>query len=136
LKPVVGDEVYRIAGEALRNALRHAAARQIAVEIRYEDRRFRVRVRDDGRGFDQKAVPREQPDSHFGLRGMHERAEKIGGGLDVWSKLGVGTEIVLSIPAAIAYAPSGVEPDPRSSGGDGRNEAVPAPTLNPVGQQD
>jgi signal transduction histidine kinase len=132
----VGDEVYRIAGEALRNALRHAAAQHIAVEIRYDDRRFRVRVRDDGRGFDQQAVRRDQPAGHFGLRGMHERAEKIGGGLDVWSKLGVGTEIVLTIPAAIAYAPSGAGTEPRSSGDDRGDEAVPATTLNPVGQQD
>jgi signal transduction histidine kinase/ligand-binding sensor domain-containing protein len=106
LKPVVGDEVYRITREALRNALRHAAAQHITAEIRYDERRFRVRVRDDGRGFDQQAVRRDPPAGHFGLHGMRERAEKIGGSLDVWSKPEFGTEIVLSIPAAIAYAPS------------------------------
>jgi signal transduction histidine kinase/ligand-binding sensor domain-containing protein len=106
LKPVVGDEVYRITGEALRNALRHAAAQHITAEIRYDERRFRVRVRDDGRGFDEQAVRRDPPAGHFGLNGMRERAEKIGGSLEVWSKPGVGTEIQLSIPAAIAYAPS------------------------------
>ena len=106
LKPVVGDEVYRIAGEAVRNALRHAAARHIAAEIRYDDRRFQVRVRDDGRGFDEQANRRDLPAGHFGLRGMRERAETIGGGLEVWSNPGVGTEVVLTIPAAIAYAPS------------------------------
>jgi signal transduction histidine kinase/ligand-binding sensor domain-containing protein len=105
LKPVVGDEVYRIAGEAVRNALRHAAARHIAAEIHYEDRRFQVRVRDDGRGFDEQANRRDLP-GHFGLRGMRERAETIGGGLEVWSNPGVGTEVVLTIPAVIAYAPS------------------------------
>ncbi len=106
LKPVVGDEVYRITTEALRNALRHAAAQCISAEIRYDERRFRVRVRDDGRGFDEQAVRRDPPAGHFGLNGMHERAEKIGGSLDVWSKPGLGTEIVVSIPAAIAYAAS------------------------------
>jgi signal transduction histidine kinase/ligand-binding sensor domain-containing protein len=106
LKPVVGDELYRIAGEALRNALLHAAAEYITAEIHYGDRRFQVRVRDDGRGFDEQAIRRDQPDGHFGLRGMRERAEKIGGSLEVWSNPGFGTDVVLSIPAAIAYAPS------------------------------
>jgi signal transduction histidine kinase len=106
LKPVVGDEVYRITAEALRNALRHAAAQHISAEIRYDHRRFRVRVRDDGRGFDEQAVRRDPPAGHFGLNGMRERAETIGGSLDVWSKPGFGTEIAVNIPAAIAYAAS------------------------------
>jgi signal transduction histidine kinase/ligand-binding sensor domain-containing protein len=106
LKPVVGDEVYRITGEALRNAVRHAAAQHITAEICYDERRFRVRVHDDGRGFDEQRVRRDPTAGHFGLHGMRERAEKIGGSLDVWSKPGFGTEIVVSIPAAIAYAPS------------------------------
>ena len=49
LHPIVRDEVFRIAGEALRNAFRHAAAKQIEVELRYDERQLRVRVRDDGR---------------------------------------------------------------------------------------
>jgi signal transduction histidine kinase/ligand-binding sensor domain-containing protein len=106
LRPAVGDEVYRITGEALRNALRHAAAQQITVDIHYDERRFRVQLHDDGRGFDEQAVRRDPPAGHFGLNGMRERAEKIGGRLEVWSKHSVGTEIELSIPAAIAYAPS------------------------------
>jgi signal transduction histidine kinase len=106
LTPAVGDEVYRIAGEALRNALRHAAAQHITADIRYDERRFRVQLRDDGRGFDEQAVRRDPPAGHFGLSGMRERAEKIGGSLEVWSKPGFGTEIELSIPAAIAYVPS------------------------------
>jgi signal transduction histidine kinase/ligand-binding sensor domain-containing protein len=104
LKPVVGDEVYRITAEALRNAVRHAAAQHITAEIRYDQRRFRVRVRDDGTGFDEHAVRRNTPAGHFGLHGMHERATAIGGSVEVWSKPGCGTEVELSIPAAIAYA--------------------------------
>jgi signal transduction histidine kinase len=123
LKPVVGDEIYRIAGEALRNALRHAAARHIAAEICYEGRWFLVRVRDDGKGFDEQIVGRDQPVGHFGLAGMRERAEKIGGSLDVWSKPGCGTEIVFSIPAAIAYAPS-----------SGRGSAARSPARDRQGQ--
>ena len=66
LNPVVRDEAYRIAGEALRNAFRHAQARRITVEIRYDKRHFRLRVRDDGKGIDEDAMQR-QPSGHFGL---------------------------------------------------------------------
>src|SRR6266852_6889135 len=52
LSPIVQDEVYRIAREVLRNAFRHARARQIEAEIRYDDRSLRLRIRDDGKGID------------------------------------------------------------------------------------
>ena len=102
LNPVVRDEAYRIAGEALRNAFRHAQARHITVEILYDKRQLRVRVRDDGKGFDEKIL-RRQPAGHFGLPGMRERAEIVGGRLDVWSKVDSGTQVELSIPGSIAY---------------------------------
>jgi signal transduction histidine kinase/ligand-binding sensor domain-containing protein len=103
LKPVVADEVYRIAGEALRNAVRHAAADQVTVEIRYDDRRFRVRVLDDGRGFDPQTLRHPRPGGHFGVAGMHERAEMIGATLSVWTKPAYGTSVDLTLPARIAY---------------------------------
>ena len=56
LHPIVRDEVFRIAGEALRNAFRHAAAKQIEVELRYDVRQLRVRVRDDGKGIDPEVL--------------------------------------------------------------------------------
>jgi signal transduction histidine kinase/ligand-binding sensor domain-containing protein len=102
LNPVVRDEAYRIAGEALRNAFRHAQARRITVEIRYDKRQFRLRVRDDGTGINQDTMQR-QPSGHFGLPGMRERAEIVGGHLEVWSKLNSGTHVELSIPGPIAY---------------------------------
>ena len=52
LHPILRDEIYKIAAEALRNAFRHAQARRLEVEIRYDDEQFRLRVRDDGRGID------------------------------------------------------------------------------------
>jgi len=60
-------------------------------------------VRDDGKGIDS-AVLADQRRGHFGLPGMRERAELVGGRLDVWSEVGAGTEIDLTIPAAKAYA--------------------------------
>jgi signal transduction histidine kinase/ligand-binding sensor domain-containing protein len=105
LNPVVRDEAYRIASEALRNAVRHAQAKWIVVEIRYDKRQFRLRVRDDGKGIDDE-IMRQQPAGHFGLAGMRERAEIVGGSLDVWTRVDFGTQIDLSIPGNIAYGGS------------------------------
>jgi signal transduction histidine kinase/ligand-binding sensor domain-containing protein len=103
LHPILRDEVYRITGEALRNAFRHARAQQIEVEIRYDARKLRVRVRDDGAGIDP-SVLQEGREKHYGLPGMRERAKAIGGQLEVWSEEGAGTEVELTIPASVAYA--------------------------------
>ena len=103
LSPRLRDEVYGIAAEALRNAFRHAEARQIEVEIRYDEPQFRLRVRDDGRGIDPKVLAEEGRAGHWGLRGMRERAKLVGGKLRVRSELASGTEIELSIPASAAY---------------------------------
>jgi signal transduction histidine kinase/ligand-binding sensor domain-containing protein len=103
LHPILRDDIYRIAGEALRNSFRHAHARRIEVEITYDDRQFRLQVRDDGKGID-RAVLADERRGHFGLPGMRERAELVGGRLDVWSEVGAGTEVDLTIPAAKAYA--------------------------------
>jgi signal transduction histidine kinase len=104
LHPILRDEVYRIAGETLRNAFRHAQARQIEVEIHYDARQFRLRVRDDGKGIDPEILGEDPRPGHFGLHGMRERAKIVGGQLDVWSELDSGTEVELSIPASRAYA--------------------------------
>jgi signal transduction histidine kinase/ligand-binding sensor domain-containing protein len=104
LHPILRDEVYRIAGEALRNAFRHAEARRIEVEIRYDERQFRLRVRDDGKGIDSKFLNDDERPGHYGMRGMRERTKLLGGKVTVWSEVETGTEVELSIPAANAYA--------------------------------
>ncbi|HTZ33311.1 MAG TPA: two-component regulator propeller domain-containing protein [Methylomirabilota bacterium] len=107
LHPILRDEVFRIGGEAMRNAFRHADAKQIEVEIRYDERQLRLRVRDDGKGIDPKLLSHDGREGHFGLRGMRERAKLIGGKLTVWSELDSGTEVELSIPASRAYTAPG-----------------------------
>ena len=104
LHPILRDEVYRVASEALRNAFRHARAHQIEVEILYGEHWLRLRVRDDGKGIDPKLLSGDGRAGHYGLRGMGERAKLVGGKLAVWSKLDSGTEVELSIPASTAYA--------------------------------
>ena len=106
LDPVVRDEVYRLAAEALRNAIRHSGAKRIEVEIRYGLEELQLRVRDDGKGIDASVLDKEHAPGHWGLSGMRERARLIGASFEIWSKSGSGTEIELKIPAAGAYAKS------------------------------
>ena len=103
LHPILRDEVYRIAGEAMRNAFKHAQAQRIEVEIRYDERQLRLRVRDDGKGIDPKHLNEEGRAGHYGLRGMRERAKLMGGKMTVWSEMEAGTEVELRIPASRAY---------------------------------
>ena len=104
LHPILRDEIYRIASEALRNAFHHAEARGIEVEIRYDPRQLRLRVRDDGIGVGGDVLRQEGREGHFGVEGMRERAKSIGGKLEIWSELGAGTEVELIVPASVAYA--------------------------------
>ncbi len=106
LPPLVRDEVYHIACETLRNAFRHAQAKQIEVEFRYDSRQFRLRVVDNGKGIDPTILSAGGRAGHHGLPGLNERAKLAGGRLSVWSLLNSGTEIELTIPAAIAYTRS------------------------------
>jgi ligand-binding sensor domain-containing protein/signal transduction histidine kinase len=103
LHPILRDEIYRIAAESLRNAFRHAQARQVEVEIRYDNQQFWLRVRDDGKGMDTAVLSGQGPEGHYGLPGMRERGKLIGGKLVIWSEIGAGTEVELCIPAAVAY---------------------------------
>jgi signal transduction histidine kinase/ligand-binding sensor domain-containing protein len=106
LHPIVREEIYRIAGEALRNAFRHAEANQIEVELHYDEQQLRLRIRDDGRGIDPKFLTSQGREGHFGMHGMRERAKLISGKLTVWTAPGSGTEIELNVPAVQAYTAS------------------------------
>ena len=101
LHPVIRDEIYRIGREALVNAFRHSRASRIEVELEYGARRFRLIVRDNGRGIDPHVLHAGR-DGHWGLPGMRERAEKFGARLRVWSRTSAGTEIELSVSNRIA----------------------------------
>ena len=103
LHPILRDEIYKIAAEALRNAFHHAQAKQVEVEVRYDDDQFRLRVRDDGKGMDPAVLSSHGLEGHYGLRGMRERATLIKGKLVVWSEVDAGTEVELRVPASAAY---------------------------------
>jgi len=106
LPPILHDEICRIACEVLRNAFQHAHAHRIEAEIRYDHRRLRLRIRDDGRGIDPSILQEGARVGHWGLIGIRERAKRIGARLDFWSVAGAGTEVELTVPASVAYATS------------------------------
>jgi signal transduction histidine kinase len=102
LRPMIRDEVYRIGREALVNAFLHSHAGSIEVEVEYASRHLRVLVRDDGLGIDPQVLHSGR-EGHWGLSGMRERSERMGASLRLWSRIGAGTEIELTIPGSIAF---------------------------------
>jgi signal transduction histidine kinase/ligand-binding sensor domain-containing protein len=103
LDPTVLEESFSIGREALLNALNHSQALHVELEIAYDARQFRLRIRDDGRGIDREVLGRGGRADHWGLQGMRERARRIGAKLELWSRPGAGTEVELKVPAATAY---------------------------------
>jgi ligand-binding sensor domain-containing protein/signal transduction histidine kinase len=100
LTKLVEDNLLRIGQEAINNAVRHAEAQHIFVNLVFDARRVRLSVRDDGRGFDtlHTQATGNGPPGHFGLVGMRERAAQIGGTLSIHSGNGSGTEVVVDVP--------------------------------------
>jgi signal transduction histidine kinase len=96
LRPDVDDEVFRIAQEALHNALRHAAAARLEVALEESKGRLILTVRDDGVGFDPAAT--DHRSRRLGLTSMEERAASLGGTLGIDSTPGEGTTIRLEVP--------------------------------------
>ena len=92
----IENELLRIAQEAFANIVRHAQARLVELDLRFEEKRLRMTVQDDGCGFSGQA-PSHGPDGHFGLTGMKERAEGMGGTCTVKSSPGKGTEVIVEI---------------------------------------
>lgn len=104
IDPVIREEIYLIGREAMLNAFRHAQAQAVEVQIDFDLKQLRICVRDDGVGIDDQTLDAGQRPGHWGLVGMRERAQCIGGQLRIWSAQGSGTEVVLTVPGSIAYA--------------------------------
>jgi signal transduction histidine kinase len=92
VSPEVEQCYYRVAQEAMENVLQHADAKRLSVSLRQQDAVLTLEISDDGLGFERETGADED---QFGLRGMRERAELIGGTLDVESRAGQGTTIRL-----------------------------------------
>jgi signal transduction histidine kinase len=97
LSPNIENEVFRIVQEALANAVRHSAATRVSLRLRYHPNELTVTVSDNGSGFHatDTSLPAK---GHFGLQGMRERANQIGGRLNVKSSPNSGTTVTLAVP--------------------------------------
>ena len=98
LDPALELALYRIAQEALNNVTRHAAASQASVCVTFRTDHVVVGITDNGRGFTPPRSPADfAADGHFGLLGMHERAELVGAKMTIVSALGAGTSITITV---------------------------------------
>jgi signal transduction histidine kinase len=100
LAPEVETALYRIVQEALSNAVRHGRARRVHVQIREDGRHVRAVIRDDGRGFDVGAAWGRRGERGLGLIGIRERAEALGGSVEIRSAPDTGTELSVTIGEA------------------------------------
>src|SRR5712692_5692752 len=102
LNATVGNDVLQVGGQAIANALQHANARNIHVLLSYGDQHLRIRVQDNGSGINEEILNLGRP-AHYGIVGMKERAERLGGSISIRSRVGEGTEVDLSVPAQLLY---------------------------------
>jgi signal transduction histidine kinase len=93
--PVVEEQLLRIAREAITNAIRKGGAAHVQVTVDHRPRSVSLRVMDDGCGFDPERAPH---DGHYGIAGMKERAERLGGTLHITSTPGTGSVVEASVP--------------------------------------
>jgi signal transduction histidine kinase len=104
LQSAACEEALAIAKEAILNALKHAHATVIEVELHFAPRALELVVRDDGIGIDAQLISQRETEGHWGLRGMHERAAALGGVLKIQAGAPCGTEIVLRLSPSFTYA--------------------------------
>lgn len=98
LQPKARSEVLAIVREGLRNAFEHSHAQDIRVTLSYVKRSLRISIRDNGVGVSDQYLKLRQNEGHWGMEGMRERAEKLGGRLTVASQPSIGTVVRAVIP--------------------------------------
>jgi signal transduction histidine kinase len=103
LDPLVVDELYACGREAILNALAHSCAKKVSVNVEYNKDGLRVEIADDGKGIDPQVVEKGGVPGHWGLRGIRERMERIGGKCRFLGEPKIGTTVILFVPGARAY---------------------------------
>jgi signal transduction histidine kinase len=98
LPPELETALFRMCQETMTNVARHAQATQVLIEVAVEGAEVHVTIEDDGRGFDQAEVARRPGRPHWGLLGISERAELLGGRAAIDSSPGAGTRVDVRIP--------------------------------------
>jgi signal transduction histidine kinase/streptogramin lyase len=105
LNAVTGNDVLQVGRQAITNAFQHAHASRIHVLLSYGEQHLLIRVQDNGRGIDENTLNLGRQ-GHYGLAGMQERAERLGGDISIRSRVGEGTEVDLYVPAHLVYRDS------------------------------
>lgn len=101
LPETVETGLFRLAQEALNNIKKHAEAKKVTLDLKRIKKQAIMTIKDNGRGFDPlKANDRASQDSGFGLSGMRERVQSLGGNVEITSKPGSGTEVTVTVPMA------------------------------------
>jgi signal transduction histidine kinase/ligand-binding sensor domain-containing protein len=103
LHALVAAEITRIVREALFNIAHHAQASSAEIAIAFELRYLAIRVRDDGIGIPEDVLARGHKRGHFGMIGMRERIERIGGSISLSGSPKDGSEVTLTLPARLAF---------------------------------
>jgi signal transduction histidine kinase/ligand-binding sensor domain-containing protein len=101
MHPIVRDEIYRIGYEAINNACAHSGGSVLKIELTYSND-VHLSVRDDGRGIKEEIV-RLGREGHFGLKGMRERADRIGARLSLKTEANGGTDLTLLVPGSVIF---------------------------------
>jgi signal transduction histidine kinase len=102
LNAATGNDVLQVGRQAITNAFQHAHASKIHVLLSYGERELRIRVQDNGLGISEETLNLRRP-GHYGIAGMRERAERLGGSISIRSRVGEGTEVNLSVPVHLLY---------------------------------
>jgi signal transduction histidine kinase len=106
LSEIIEENLLRIGQEAVTNAVKHSAARKVKIELQFTPHKIVLQIHDDGKGFNPEACAGPK-DGHFGLLGIRERTERLGGQIQITSAPGTGTSVRVEIPAG---SPNGQEP--------------------------
>jgi len=101
LSPLLEASAYRVAQEALTNVYKHAHATSVQMRVSFDGQGLTLKIGDDGQGFDPQQVLAQDGPSHLGLSGMRERAQALGGKVEVLSRPGEGTQVVLHLPVGV-----------------------------------
>lgn len=103
IPPAVLYELYKMVQETLGNICQHARAENVTMKVRYSIDSLRIVITDDGVGFDEALLESARRPGHFGVQGIMERVERLGGEMTLRSRPGEGTRVALSVPSNVAY---------------------------------
>jgi len=102
LSVVAGNDLLQIGRQAISNAFQHSHAKRIHVLLSYGQQDLQIRVKDNGCGMTEEKLNLRRS-GHYGIAGMQERAERLGGTLSLRSRVGEGSEVSLSAPGSVVY---------------------------------